>query len=254
MASQAVLRGPIAQGVRRILQRGGGPHYFVSPVPQAMATQSANVLHGASANSWSTRWFSDKTEGESKEESKKSETEEGEEPIEKTDEGKEGESGGELSKEDQLEAQVKELKDQLLRSLAEQDNTRRIAKHDVESARQFAIKSFAKSLLDVSDNLSRAMEAVPEEARSDKEGNPVLHTLYEGIEMTETGLLKAFEANGLVKYGEVGEEFDPNKHNALFEYPSPEQKAGSVGQIIKAGFMLNERVLRPAEVGVVKGE
>merc|ERR1712137_1343150 len=138
------------------------------------------------------------------------------------------------------------------RSLAEQENTRRIAKRDVDSARQFAIKSFAKSLLDTSDNLSRALEAVPEDLRKDKENHPVLATLYEGIEMTDMGLTKAFETNGLVKYAEAGDSFDPNLHDALFEYQDPNIEPGTVGQVMKKGFMLNDRVLRPAEVGVVK--
>ena len=157
-----------------------------------------------------------------------------------------------MSKEEQLEAQVKELKDQLLRSLAEQDNTRRIAANDIEAARQFAIKSFAKSLLDVSDNLSRALEAVPEDVLADREKNPVLGSLYEGIQLTERGLDKAFEMNGLVKFGEIGDKFDPNQHEALLQYRDPSKDSGVIGQVMKKGFLLNKRVLRPAEVGVIK--
>lgn len=156
------------------------------------------------------------------------------------------------SKEAQLEKEIKELKDSLLRSLAEQENTRRIASRDVTSAKQFAITSFAKSLLDTSDNLSRALDAVPEELRHDHENHPVLANLYEGITMTNEGLDKAFAKNGLKKFGVVGEKFDPNLHEALFEYPDPKGEAGSIGQVMKVGFMLNERVVRPAEVGVVK--
>lgn len=159
------------------------------------------------------------------------------------------------SKEEELEAQVKELKNQLLRSMAEQDNTRRIASRDIDQARQFAIKSFAKSLLDVSDNLERALDAVPQDAleKAKAEEKPdVLANLYEGIQLTEKGLRKAFESNGLVKFGEAGEVFDPNKHEALFEYPDAAREAGTVGEVMKPGFMLNSRVLRPAEVGVIK--
>jgi len=151
-----------------------------------------------------------------------------------------------------LEQQVKDLKDNLLRSLAEQENTRRIAKRDVEQARSFAISSFAKSLLETSDNLSRALDAVPEELRHDHDHHPVLATLYEGITMTDDGLTKAFTKNGLEKFGVAGEKFDPNLHEALFEYPDPAGEPGSIGQVMKKGFMLNQRVLRPAEVGVVK--
>jgi molecular chaperone GrpE len=148
--------------------------------------------------------------------------------------------------------QVKELKDALLRSLAEQENTRRIAARDVSEARQFAIKSFAKSLLDVSDNLERAMAAVPSSYIENKEEHPVLANLYEGIELTERGLMKAFTSNGLEKFGAVGEIFDPNQHEALMEYPDPTKVPGTIGQVMKVGFLLNKRVLRPAEVGVIK--
>jgi molecular chaperone GrpE len=158
----------------------------------------------------------------------------------------------EPTKEEQLEQQVKDLRDQLLRSLAEQENTRRIAKRDVESARNFAVSSFAKSLLDTSDNLSRALEAVPEELRENKEAHPELANLFEGIKMTDNGLTKAFERNGLKKFGDAGEKFDPNMHEALYEYPDPTKDAGTVGQVMKTGFTLNGRVIRPAEVGVVK--
>jgi len=152
----------------------------------------------------------------------------------------------------ELELQIKDLKDSLLRSLAEQENTRRIARRDVANSKSFAISSFAKSLLDTSDNLTRALDAVPEELRHDHENHPVLANLYEGISMTDDGLNKAFAKNGLKKYGEKGEKFDPNLHEALFEYPDPEGEPGNIGQVMKVGFMLNERVVRPAEVGVVK--
>lgn len=182
------------------------------------------------------------TEGEINEEG-------GEQKVERK-----SEADVEIPREEQLEKELKEAKDQLLRSLAEQENTRRIAKRDVQDARNFAVKSFAKSLLDTSDNLTRAMAVVPEEMRYDKENNSILVNLYEGIEMTERELTKAFESNGLKKYGKVGDKFDPNMYSALYEYPDPEKEPGTVGQVIKVGFTLNDRVLRPAEVGVVKKE
>lgn len=207
------------------------------------------------------RWLSDKASAEEpvaeEEEAPASASgaEAAQETVEETKEGTGAETVAAKSEDvAKLEAQVKDLKDQLLRSLAEQDNTRRIAKRDVDAASQFAIKSFAKSLLDTSDNLTRAMEAVPEEVRTDKENNAILANLYEGIEMTERGLMKAFESNGLVKFGQPGEPFDPNKHEALYEYVDPEKEAGTIGQVMKSGFLLRDRVLRPAEVGVVKKE
>ncbi|KAL3939862.1 MAG: hypothetical protein SGBAC_005497 [Bacillariaceae sp.] len=189
------------------------------------------------------RWFSD--ENNKKEEAEAATSEEAapsassEQPAEEAADPSE-----------QLEAQVKELKDQLLRSLAEQENTRTIARKDVESARNFAIKSFAKSLLEVSDNLHRALESVDE---SELETNQQLSTLYEGIKMTNDGLVKAFQSNGVTKFCEApGDGFDPETMNALMEYPDESREPGTVGQVIKSGFMLNNRVLRPAEVGVVK--
>lgn len=153
-----------------------------------------------------------------------------------------------------LETQIKDLKDNLLRSLAEQENTRRIAARDVANAKSYAISSFAKSLLDTSDNLTRALEAVPPELRTDRTNHSVLANLYEGITMTEDGLNKTFNKVGLVKFGNIGEKFDPNLHMALFEYPDPTGTSppGHIGQVMKVGFMLNDRVIRSAEVGVVK--
>lgn len=214
----------------------------------ALSTQS-------SSNQFS-RFFSDKTapsppSSDEEKPATEAETEKSEEPAAAEEEAA---AEPEVNREEQLEAELKDAKDQLLRTLAEQENTRRIAKRDVQDARNFAVKSFAKSLLEVSDNLSRALEVVPEEMRHDKEGNATLATLYEGIEMTEAGLTKAFESNGLKKYGQAGEVFDPNKHNALYEFPDAEKEAGTIGQVIKMGFLLNDRVLRPAEVGVVKKE
>jgi molecular chaperone GrpE len=143
-----------------------------------------------------------------------------------------------------LQAQIKELKDQMLRSLAEQENTRRIAQRDVSQAKQFAIQSFAKSLLETSDNLERALAFATEQEQTS--------ALYEGVKMTENLLLKAFEKNGLMKFGVVGDVFDPNQHEALFEYEDANGEAGTVGQVMKSGFLLHSRVLRPAEVGVIK--
>ena len=183
------------------------------------------------------RWFSDE---------KKEEEEAGEETPDKDD----VEGTDTPNKEDELSSEIKSLKDQLLRSLAEQENTRQIAKKDIESARNFAIKSFAKSLLEVSDNLQRALESVDQEELGK---NPSLQSLHEGIQMTSAGLDKAFASNGVVKYCETpGDLFDPETMNALMEYPDPSKEPGTVGQVIKTGFTLNKRVLRPAEVGVIK--
>lgn len=151
---------------------------------------------------------------------------------------------------DELQRQAQATKDQLLRSLAEQENIRSIARRDVDAAKQFSIKSFAKALLDVADNLERALSHID---KTELESNPSLKTLYEGIDMTSTGLTKALESNGVKAYcHEPGDNFDPTLHEALMEFPDPSKSPGTVGLVMKKGYMLNNRVLRPAEVGVIK--
>jgi len=149
-----------------------------------------------------------------------------------------------------LEEQLSAKHDQVLRALAEADNARRRASLDVENAHKFAVGKFAKSLLDVADNLSRAADAVPEDVRSSDE-QPTLKALYEGVVMTETVLLKTFEQHGLVKIWPMDEKFDPNLHDALFEMPDPSKEPGTVGHVTSAGFLLHDRCIRPAGVGIV---
>lgn len=215
-----------------------------------VSTSFPNLLRPTQSHTFSTS-----TENKTEETTKEKPTEESATPESNdtaTSEEATASAEQEPSVEEQLRAEVASLKDKLMRSYAEQENIRRIAKNDVESARNFAVQSFAKSLLDTSDNLSRAMEAVPEEYREDKENNPVLATLYEGIKMTDDGLNKAFEKNGLKKFGSVGDKFDPNMHDALFEYPDPTKEPGTLGQVMKIGFSLKGRTIRSAEVGVIK--
>lgn len=153
-----------------------------------------------------------------------------------------------------LQKDIKELKDQIVRSYAEEENVRRIAKKDVESARQYGNASFAKHMLDVADNLERAMEAVPEQTRTELKagsGDAHLRTLFEGIQMTEKGLQKAFAQNGVVKFGLVGDTFDPALHDALYSSPQEGKKAGTIAAVLKAGYKLKDRVIRPAQVGTV---
>lgn len=154
------------------------------------------------------------------------------------------------AKVEELEAQVASKHEQVLRALAEAENARRRATIDVENAHKFAVGKFAKSLLDVADNLSRAAESVPEEMRTSDE-QPVLRGLYEGVVMTETTLVKAFEENGMKKLWPLGEKFDPNLHNALFEMPDPEKEPGTVAHVASAGYVLHDRCIRAAGVGIV---
>lgn len=147
----------------------------------------------------------------------------------------------------ELEAEVKELQQSRLRLLAEMENVRNIARRDVDTARSYAIQSFAKALLSVTDNLERAVSSVPAEARDGS--NAALESLYEGVVMTEAELLKVFAANGIEKFGAPGDEFDPHRHNALFEAPAPDIEPGRISTVLKAGYSFRDRILRPADVG-----
>jgi molecular chaperone GrpE len=138
-----------------------------------------------------------------------------------------------------------DLKDQLLRAIAEQENTRRIARRDVQAAKDFSSQSFAKSLLDVSDSLGYALDA-------SKGDDASLATLIEGVELTRNQLVKAFGSQGVEEYGGVGDAFDPGLHEALFEYEDADQEPGCVGQVVKTGFTMKGRTIRAAQVGVVK--
>jgi len=151
---------------------------------------------------------------------------------------------------EKLQAEIKDLKNQVLRSYAEEENVRRIAKRDVENAKAYANTSFAKSMLDVADNLERAIATVP----GDKiVGNPDLKVLLEGIQMTEKGLQTAFAKFSVKKFGTVGDAFDPSLHEALFRYPDANKPPNTIGQVLKNGYKLNDRVIRAAEVGTIAG-
>ena len=169
--------------------------------------------------------------------------------------GAEGAAAADYTKE--LEARIAELQqqlegkhDQVLRSLAEAENARRRAKIDVEEAHKFAVGKFAKELIGVADTLKLAQDAVPVELRASDE-HPQLKALYEGVVMTETVLQTAFSKHGLKKIWPMDEKFDPKFHDALFEMPSPDKVPGTVAHVASAGYVLHERCIRPAAVGIV---
>jgi molecular chaperone GrpE len=148
-----------------------------------------------------------------------------------------------------LEEQVSELKDQLLRSVAELDNYRKRAEREKEQLRKFGIANFAKDLLSAADNLRRAVESGP----SDLEGaDESVKNLIVGVEMTEKELLNAFEKNGVRKIDPAGEKFDYNFHQAMFEVETDKEKPGVVMQVLQPGYAIEDRVLRAAMVGVSK--
>ena len=148
-----------------------------------------------------------------------------------------------------LEEQVSELQDQLLRSVAELDNYRKRAEREKEQLRKFGIANFAKDLLSAADNLRRAVESGPTELEGADEN---VKNLIVGVEMTEKELLSAFEKNGVRKIDPIGEKFDYNFHQAMFEVETDKEKPGLVMQVLQPGYAIADRVLRPAMVGVSK--
>jgi len=143
------------------------------------------------------------------------------------------------------------LKDKLLRTLADMENLRRRTEREVADARVYGISSFARDVLGVADNMRRALDAVGPELRSNADA--AIKALIEGVELTERELLKSLEKNGIRKIEPLGEKFDPNIHQAMYEVPDASVPAGSVVQVMQPGYLIGERVLRPALVGVSKG-
>jgi molecular chaperone GrpE len=143
-----------------------------------------------------------------------------------------------------------ELKDRVLRTLAEMENLRRRTEREVADSRVYAIQSFARDLVGVADNIQRALDAVRDSGVA-LEGPA--KALVDGVELTERELLKVLEKNGVRKFDPKGEKFDPNLHQAIFEVPDARVPSGSVVQVIQPGFAIGDRVLRPALVGVSKG-
>jgi len=145
-----------------------------------------------------------------------------------------------------LEEENARIKDHMVRALADAENTRKRAVKEREDASKFAISGFAKDILSVADNLRRALEAIPEEQTEQ------LQSLINGIEATERELLRTFEKNGIQKLEPLDQQFDPNFHEVMFEAPIPDKAAGTIIQIIEPGYVLNNRILRPARVGIAK--
>jgi molecular chaperone GrpE len=148
-----------------------------------------------------------------------------------------------------LDRELADVKDRLLRTLAEMENLRKRTEREVADSRLYGIATFARDVLTVADNMHRALEAAAPELRADVNGK----TLIEGVELTERELLKALEKNGVRRFEPQGEKFDPNLHQAMYEVPDASVPAGSVVQVVQAGYMIGDRVLRPALVGIAKG-
>ncbi|MBV8133878.1 MAG: nucleotide exchange factor GrpE [Alphaproteobacteria bacterium] len=148
-----------------------------------------------------------------------------------------------------LEAEIAEQKDHLLRALAETENVRRRAQREREDALKYAVAGFAKELLSVADNLRRALDSLPEtEAREER-----TRGLLAGVAATERELLSVFERHGIRRIDPDGERFDHNLHQAIFEAERPGKPDGMIIEVLQPGYVLHDRLLRPAMVGVAKG-
>lgn len=150
-------------------------------------------------------------------------------------------------KSEALAKEAAEFKDRLLRTLAEMENLRRRTEREVADARSYGIAAFARDMIGVADNMRRALDAAGNAAETGAKA------FVEGVELTERELLKTLEKHGVRKFDPKGEKFDPNVHQAMFEVPDPGAPSGTVVQVVQPGYMIGERVLRPAMVGVSKG-
>ena len=161
------------------------------------------------------------------------------------EENKDNAAPGEMTRVQELESQLADANDKMMRALAEAENTRRRAVKDREDAGKFAVQSFAKDLLDFADNFHRALESMPEDAPEAITG---------GLEAMQRELLACFERNGIRKINPLDEPFDPNMHEVMFEAPVPGKTGGIIIQVIEPGYVLNGRLLRAAKVGIAKAE
>ena len=151
-----------------------------------------------------------------------------------------------------LKEEAAALKDRLLRMAAEMENLRKRTEREKAEATLYAASNFARDLLSVADNLSRALQALPSDER-DSAGE-IEKNLIAGVEVTERELLNVFQRHGIRRIEAVGQKFDPNFHQAMFEIPTSEKPPGTVMQELQSGYAVGERCLRPSLVGVSKAE
>lgn len=143
-----------------------------------------------------------------------------------------------------------ELKDRLLRTLAEMENLRKRTEREVTDSRLYGVTTFARDILNVADNMHRALGALDVELR--EQANAGVKALLDGVELTERELLSVLEKHGVKKLDPIGLKFDPNRHQAMYEVPDASAPAGHVVQVIQAGYLIGDRVLRPALVAIAK--
>jgi molecular chaperone GrpE len=150
-----------------------------------------------------------------------------------------------------LAKEAADMKDRLLRTLAEMENMRRRTEKEVADARTYGVTNFARDILAVADNMERALKALDDEIRAKADAG--VKALLDGVELTERELVKVMEKHGVRRIEPAGQKFDPNLHHAMLEVPDPSVPSGTVVQVMQPGYTIGERVLRPAMVGIAKG-
>ncbi|KAI4307952.1 hypothetical protein L6164_031076 [Bauhinia variegata] len=262
-------------------------HSLVQPSPNKLIPVQVNLLHSPINSSTTPRFgfFSSASPETSKKEhgnqasngasanpdpAKAGEEVKVDQSAEQTSES-DTESGDDLSRDDLVklvtekeellqlkQKEMEKMQDKVLRSYAEMQNVMDRTRREAENSKKFAIQNFAKSFLDVADNLGRASSVVKDsfskvDASNDSAGAvTLLKTLLEGVEMTEKQLGEVFKKYGVEKFDPRNETFDPHRHNAVFQIPDGSKPPGTVAVVLKAGYMLYDRVIRPAEVGVTQ--
>jgi molecular chaperone GrpE len=150
-----------------------------------------------------------------------------------------------------LDRELADTKDRLLRTLAEMENMRKRTEREVADARVYGITAFARDIANVADNMHRAMQALDDELRA--KADEGMKALLDGVELTERELMNVLEKHGVKRIDPLGQKFDPNRHQAMYEVADASVPAGSVVQVVQSGYLIGERVLRPALVAVAKG-
>ncbi|KAG0380623.1 Mitochondrial matrix cochaperone [Mortierella sp. AD032] len=217
---------------------------------KSVRISSSITSRPASASIWSQRFYS--TENKDNKDTAAAGQEAAAEPA---GEAKTEEEQKNTAHQEALAAkdkQLAEVKDRLLRTLADMENLRQRTAKEVANTKDYAIQKFAKDLLDTADILNMAIKNVPQDEIAETSSNAHLKSLHTGVAMTRDELLKTFKRYGVESFDPMNEKFDPNLHQANFQVPMPGKEAGTVFDVQKIGFMIKGRVLRPAQVGVVQ--
>ncbi|KAG0352728.1 Mitochondrial matrix cochaperone [Podila minutissima] len=218
-----------------------------SSIKGSLRTSARIAAVAKPSSAWTSRFYSTETNNTENKDTKDTAPAAGSE--EKTEKDAKSADEEALAAKDK---QLAEVKDRLLRTLADMENLRQRTAKEVANSKDYSIQKFAKDLLDTADILAMALKNVPQEELAETSTNAHLKNLHTGVSMTRDELLKTFKRYGVEPYDPMNEKFDPNLHQANFQVPMPGKEPGTVFDVQKIGFMIKGRVLRPAQVGVVQ--